>query len=82
MDIWHRVRFFNNLSGDNVPDLYAPKNSTDKNSLLGLREELDNIVSRHNLLYEEINFRFYITTRERIEALADIVEERDVNTDI
>jgi hypothetical protein len=65
-----------------VPDLYAPKNSTDKNSLLGLREELDNIVSRHNLLHKEINFRFYVTTRERIEALADIVEERDISTHI
>lgn len=73
LDVWYRVRLFNLMTGNKVPDLYKPKQSTDKESLLGLRNELDDIVDKYGLNFKDLDRRFYLTTRERIEALADIV---------
>lgn len=72
-----RLRIFNTKTGDEVPDIYNFPMPEEKTGLLRLRRDLDDIVEEYDVLDNQCSFRFYITTRERIEALSDIVENNE-----
>jgi hypothetical protein len=73
-----RLRIFNTKTGEDTPDIYNFPMPDTKNGLLRLRKDLDNIVEDNDILGEKCSYRFYVTTRERIEALSDIVDNQKV----
>lgn len=73
-----RLRIFNTKTGEKTPDIYNFPMPDTKDGLLRLRKDLDNIVDNNDILGQECSYRFYITTRERIEALSDIVDNQKV----
>lgn len=73
-----RLRIFNTKTGEDVPDIYNFPVPDTKAGLIRLRKDLDNIVDNNDVLGEDCSFRFYITTRERIEALSDIVANQKI----
>lgn len=73
-----RLRIFNTKTGEDVPDIYNFPVPDTKTGLIRLRKDLDNIVDNNDVLGEDCSFRFYITTRERIEALSDIVANQKI----
>lgn len=74
-----RLRILNTKTGDKIPDIYNFPMPDRKPGLLRLRRDLDDIVEEHDVLDDKCSFRFYVTTRERIEALSDIVEDNELD---
>lgn len=75
-EIWkvtiHRLRAFNSITGCRTPDIYFPKHPPERDDLLRLREDLDSIVERYDVLEGKCSFRYYITTRYLVESLRDM----------
>lgn len=76
-----RLRIFNTKTGEEVPDIYDFPMPDKKTGLLRLRRDLDDIVDEYNVLGDQCSFRFYVTTRERIEALSDIIDHNESDFD-
>lgn len=69
-----RVRVFNNLTGDEVNDLYSVPPQPTPQTLTRMREDLDALAESHGL--EGREQRAYLELRERLEAFRDIIENR------
>lgn len=69
----HRIRILNRKTGEGVPDMYYPSDSETKDSLLRMRRDLDSLQERYDFVEDDCSLRFYFSTKERIEACADMI---------
>lgn len=69
-----RINIFNHLSGEQANDLYRVPPQPTVDAIKRLRQDLDALVEANSLDDDDSICTEYLTLRERLEALRDVVE--------
>lgn len=72
-----RIKIFNHQSGEQANDLYRVPPQPTVETLTRMRQDLDALVKANSLDTDTSLRDEYLTLRERLEALRDVVDEID-----